>query len=259
MPSSDAPAAGSKVRFGRRNVLLLAAAFVVIEWRVDRPLVRLSLLRSAPLVRANIAALLLFGCATVFNVVNTLYEQNVLGWSPLRTGLVFMAASITTGLIAPRVGAVATRIGPTCVILAGSLAMLGSYLVFLTTGTTTDYPIILTSLILMGAGFALAHPALNIQALAGVADREQGLASGLIGSSFQIGGAIVLAISTAATLAVTHPQADPEATVTGLHAGMWVAVAGAALIALIAVTALLTQRRQRSALSDCQVALDRPA
>src|SRR5207248_7175323 len=135
----------------------LLGAFVVVEQRVDQPLIRLALLRSAPIVRANVCALLLFGGATVFNVVNTLYEQDVLGWGPLKTGIVFMVASITTGLLAPRVGPIATRIGATWVVLAGSLAMVGSYLVFLTTGTTTSYAVIIVALALTGAGFALAY------------------------------------------------------------------------------------------------------
>src|SRR3954471_20086770 len=61
----------------------LLAAFVVIERTVEQPLVRLAILRSPSLVRANVAALLLFGCATTFNVVRTLYAQDVLGWDPL--------------------------------------------------------------------------------------------------------------------------------------------------------------------------------
>jgi len=223
----------------------LLGAFVVVEQRVDQPLIRLALLRSAPIVRANVCALLLFGGATVFNVVNTLYEQDVLGWGPLKTGIVFMVASITTGLLAPRVGPIATRIGATWVVLAGALAMVGSYLVFLTTGTTTSYAVIIVALALTGAGFALAYPALNIQALSGVADAEQGLASGLVGSSFQIGGALVLAISTAVTLAFTPAHATAAQTVRGLHAGLAVALVGAGLIALLSAATLLTQRRNR--------------
>jgi MFS family permease len=155
-----------------------------------------------------------------------------------------MVASITTGLLAPHVGALATRIGPTWVVLAGAFAMLGSYLIFLATGANTSYPVILASLVLMGAGFALAYPALNIQALAGVRDDEQGLASGLVGSSFQIGGAVLLAVSTAATIAFTPAHAGANHSVHGLHAGMGVAVAGAGLMALIAASALLAQRRR---------------
>jgi predicted MFS family arabinose efflux permease len=225
----------------------LLGAFVVIERTVERPLVRLGLLRSPRLVRACVGALLLFGCATVFNVVNTLYEQNVLGWGPLKTGSVFMVASITTGVLAPRAGAIATRVGAMWVVLAGALAMAASYLVFLATGTTTSYPVIVTSLVLMGAAFALAHPALNIEALAGVADEEQGLAAGLVGSSFQIGGAVVLAIATAVILAHTPAHPSGAQAVHGLHGGMLVAVVGASLIVLVATMALLRGRRRRPA------------
>ncbi|HVW88524.1 MAG TPA: MFS transporter [Gaiellaceae bacterium] len=217
----------------------LLAAFVALERTVAQPLVRLALLRSATLVRANVGALLLFGCATVFNVVNTLYEQDVLGWGPLKTGLVFMAASITTALLAPRIGPIATRLDPDWLLLAGGVAMLASFLAFLATGTTTSYPPIVASLVLMGAGFALAYPSLNIQALAGVADAEQGLASGLVGSSLQIGGAVLLAISTAATLAATPARAGAHELVHGLHAGMCVALAGAGLITLVTAGALV--------------------
>src|SRR5206468_3769048 len=81
------------------------AAFVYVEGRVERPLVRLGILRSTLLVRANLGAALLFGGATAFNVVNTLYLQDVLGWSPLETGLAFMASSLVTGVVRPRTGA----------------------------------------------------------------------------------------------------------------------------------------------------------
>jgi MFS family permease len=238
----EAPTAGWLSPETVAELVLAAAlllAFVAIERTVAQPLVRLALLRSATLVRANLGALLLFGCATVFNVVNTLYEQDVLGWGPLKTGLVFMAASITTGLLAPRMGPIATRLDPDWLLLAGGVAMVASFLVFLATGETTSYPLIVSSLVLMGAGFALAYPSLNIQALAGVADAEQGLASGLVGSSLQIGGAVLLAISTAATLASTPVRAGADQVVHGLHAGMCVALAGAALITLVTATALV--------------------
>jgi MFS family permease len=226
---------------------VLLTAFVLIERTVEQPLVHLAVLRSPSLVGANLGAFLLFGCATTFNVVRTLYAQDELGWGPLKTGVVFLAASIATGLLAPRVGTIVTRIGATGTILAGALTLIASYLLFLAEGTTTNYPMIIGSLALAGAGFALAYPALNIKALSGVPDHEQGLASGLVGSSFQIGGAVVLAISTAMTLA--HTPADPTAgqAVHGLHAGMAAAVAGASLIAVTSLIVLLAQRRRACA------------
>lgn len=126
----EAPASGwlsIRTGAGLAAAAVLLGAFVAIERTVEQPLVRLALLRSAPLVRANLGALLLFGCATVFNVANTLYEQNALGWSPLKTGIVFMVARITTGALAPCVGAIGTRIGTKRVLLLGGLASLASY------------------------------------------------------------------------------------------------------------------------------------
>src|SRR3954447_5317278 len=220
----------------------LLAAFVAIERTVEQPLVRLAILRSPSLVPADGAALLLFGCATTFNVVRTLYAQVVLGWGPLKTGIVFLAASITTGLLAPRVGGIVGRIGATATVLAGAVALLGCYALFLTAGAHTNYAIDIVSLALAGAGFALAYPALNIEALRGIADHEQGLASGLVGSSFQIGGAILLAISTAATVAHTPAHATAAQTVHGLHAGMAVAIVAAGLIAVVSAAALLRSK-----------------
>lgn len=171
-----------------------------------------------------------------------------------------MVASISTGLLAPRVGAISTRIGANSVLLLGAVASLASYALWLLTGATTSYAVIVVSLVLQGAGFALAYPALNIQALAGVADDEQGLASGLVGSSFQFGGALLLAVATAATVASTPAHATTSQMVHGLHAGMGVAVAAAGLIGLTAVVGLLTERRRDTPPTSCQTpALERAA
>jgi MFS family permease len=241
----EAPSIGWTSYPTLRTLALSAAlltTFVAIERTVAQPLVRLAILRSPSLVAANVGALLLFGCATTFNVVRTLYAQNVLGWGPLKTGIVFLAASLTTATVAPRVGAIVGRIGPTATVLAGALALLGCYTLFLIAGPTTNYAIDIASLSLAGAGFALAYPALNIEALRGVADHEQGLASGLVGSSFQIGGAVLLAISTAATLSHTPAHATAAQTVHGLHAGMAVAIIAAVLIAVVSAAALLRSK-----------------
>jgi MFS family permease len=154
-----------------------------------------------------------------------------------------MVASITTAVVAPRAGALSTRVGVGWVLLAGALASLASYLLWLVTGASTSYTVIVGALVLQGAGFALAFPALNIQALGGVPDREQGLASGLVGTSFQIGGALLLAVGTAAALAVTPAHPNTTETLHGLHASMLVAVIAASLIAAIATSTLLQERR----------------
>jgi MFS family permease len=223
---------------------VLAALFVAVENKVEQPLVRLGILRSGLLVRANLGSLLLFGSATALNFITTLYLQDVLGWSPLKTGLIFMSSSLVTAVVGPRAGALATRIGAAPILLSGALAIVGSSLVFLDIGTSANYKVILASRLLAGLGFGLAYPTLNIQALTGVRDDEQGLASGLVGSSFQIGGAIVLAISTATILARTPAGVHASATVHGFTAGVYVAAAAGCLLEVIAIAGWRDERRR---------------
>jgi MFS family permease len=226
----------------------LITGFVRVERRVERPLVRLGILRSALLVRANLGSALLFGGATAFNVINTLYLQDVLGWSPLATGLAFMASSLVTAIVGPRAGALASRIGADVLALGGGVATLCASLVLLRVGTSTDLALILAARLLAGFGFALAYPSLNIQALSGVRNDEQGLASGLVGSSFQIGGAIVLAIATAVVVGATPDHPTAMQTVTGFKAGIYVTAAANGMLILVSLYGMLAERGRRAAL-----------
>ena len=223
---------------------VLVALFIFVEHTVQQPLVRLGILRSGLLIRANVGSLLLFGSATALDFITTLYLQDVLGWGPLKTGLAFTASSLVTAAIAPRAGALATRIGTTPILLAGTVALVGSSVVFLDIGLSSDYAVVVGSRLLAGLGFGLAYPALNIQALSGVRDEEQGLASGLVGSSFQIGGAIVLSITTATILARTPADATPAASVHAFTAGVYVSLASACLLVATAVGGWCSERRR---------------
>jgi hypothetical protein len=225
---------------------LLLTVFVVVERSVEQPLVRFGILRSAVLVRANAGAMLLFGCATGLNFITTLYLQDLLGWGPLKTGLYFMFSGLATAAVGPWAGALITRIGSTPIILAGAVATLASSAVFLDIGVSSNSEVIVASRLLAGLGFGLAYPALNIQALNRVHDDEQGLASGLVGSSFQIGGAIVLAITTATLLAHTPAQASAAQTLHGFHTAVWVTAVTAALFVLLAFAGLLSRWRSAS-------------
>src|SRR3982751_1105728 len=227
--------------------ILLGALFVAIEERVAQPLVRLGILRSGLLIRANLGSLLLFGSATALNFITTLYLQDVLGWGPLKTGLIFMTSSLVTAVVGPRAGALATRIGATPILLAGAVATVGSSLVFVDIGVSSDYRVIVASRLLAGLGFGLAYPTLNIQALTGVRDDEHGLASGLVGSSFQLGGAIVLAITTATILAQTPAAATSAETVHAFTAGTYISAAAACLLVVIAVAGWRAERRAPAA------------
>jgi MFS family permease len=197
----DAPSAGwlsARTLGSFALVAALIAAFVAIERRVAHPLVRLGILRNRRLVRANLGALAVTGSYIGFQFIGTLYVQVVLGWSPLSMALAFLPAGLIVAFGGPRVGGLVNRFGTAPVVAGGFVAFLAAYLLFLRIdGEPRYFNVILPTILLLGAGFALAFPTLNIQATSGVADDEQGLASGLVQTAFQIGGAIALAGVTA--------------------------------------------------------------
>jgi MFS family permease len=105
----------------------LLSAFVAIELRTRQPLVRLGLLRSGALARANISALVVFGSYVGFQFVGTLYLQALLGWSPIGTALAFLPGGLIVAFLSPRVGALADRFGTERVIAVGLAAFVAGY------------------------------------------------------------------------------------------------------------------------------------
>ncbi|MBX6354569.1 MAG: MFS transporter [Micromonosporaceae bacterium] len=215
-------------------VVALAAAFVVVERRTAHPLVRLGVLRSSSLVRANVAALTVFGAYVGFQFIGTLYMQNLLGWSPLEMALAFLPGGLIVTFGGQRTGGLVNRIGSARVLVLGALAFVAGYALFLRIGPEPHYlSEILPSILLVGTGFALSFPAFNIQATAGVADHEQGLASGLVQTSFQIGGAVGLAAVTAVVAAYGGATAQtPEAVLHSYYPAL-AAVTGVAVVGLL--------------------------
>src|SRR5690348_7870461 len=178
--------------------IALLGAFLAVERRSRDPLVRLGIFRSGELTRANLGAMVLFGSYVSFQFLVTQYLQIMAGWSALGTALAFLPAGVLVAVSTPQMGSVLDRFGPARVAAAGFACLAAGYTLFLRVGPAPDYPaVILPSLLLIGAAFGLGFTALNILATAGVADHEQGLASGILQTSFQVGGAIVLAVITA--------------------------------------------------------------
>ncbi|WP_219466829.1 MFS transporter [Nonomuraea rhizosphaerae] len=179
-------------------VAVLLGLFVLTELRMRHPLVRLGILRSGPLVRANLGLLILFGSYVAFQFVAMQYFQNFLGWSALGTALAFLPAGVLVAVTSTKMGDFADRFGTGKLIVIGSAALAGGYAFFL--GIDSDPSLaglVIPGMLLMGIAFALSFPSLNIQATNGVDDDEQGLASGLLNTSGQVGGAIVLAVVSA--------------------------------------------------------------
>jgi EmrB/QacA subfamily drug resistance transporter len=227
-------------------VAVLIAAFVLIEQRVAHPLLRLGILRNRSVIAADVAAMVMFGSYIGFQFIGTMYLQSLLGWSPLSMALAFLPAGLIVAFGGPRAGALVNRFGAARVVTVGLTSLAVGYALFLRIGAQPNYAAtILPSMLLLGFGFALAFPALNIQATTGVADDEQGLASGLVQTAFQVGGAITLAVVTVVINANTHGTST-AAVLAGYHPALLL-VLSVALAGVVATAALggLRVRRDR--------------
>ncbi|MGH3463423.1 MAG: MFS transporter [Kribbellaceae bacterium] len=204
--------------------LLLLAAFVAIERRSAAPLVRLGILRSAALVRANLGALLLVGSFMGFQFVTVLYLQELRGWSEIETGLALAVIGIDAILAPTLTPVLVNRFGNHRVVFGGLVLAAAAYALFLPLGPDWTYAAMLPAFLLLGGAFALAYGPLTIAATDGVAEREQGLASGLLTSSFQFGAALGLAV---VTLVISgHAEQDLDAFRSALLVPLAVAAAG---------------------------------
>ncbi|MEV0112782.1 MFS transporter [Streptomyces sp. NPDC050844] len=227
---------------------VLLAVFVRIELRTPSPLIRLGVLRSGPQLRAQIGAMTFFGGYVSFQFLATQYFQSLLGWSALETALAFLPAGALVALSSTKVGSVIDRFGTPRVIVAGFALLVASYVLFLRVTLTPSYAsMVLPSMILLGFACALVFPSLNIQATNGVDDDEQGMVSGLLNTSIQVGGAIFLAVVTAViTAAGDGAGSSPQAVLDSYRPGLIVVTAIAVAGLLITLTGLRTRRTPES-------------
>jgi EmrB/QacA subfamily drug resistance transporter len=223
----------------------LFAAFAVIERRSSHPLLRLGILRSGRLARANLGVMVFFGGYLGFQFVVMLYLQSVLGWSALQTALGFLPAALIVAFGSPRMDPLIDRVGTPRTIAAGVIAHVAAYVLFLVVDRDAPYVVgVLPSMILLGIGFTLAFASFNIQATAGIPDDEQGLAGGLLNTSVQVGGAIGLAIVTAVLVASGQGHTGPDALLAGFTPALAV-VTGFAVAGLLIALSGLVRRRDR--------------
>ena len=175
---------------------VLLALFVRHEQRSPAPLVRLGIFRHARLVRTNLAGLLYMGAFFGFQFLVTLYLQDLRGWSPLETGLTFAIMGIDLVLAPLLTPSLVRRFGNVPVMVAGFASATLAFALFLRVDDDWGYLHMLPMLLLVGVAFALAYGPLTLAATEGVEESEQGLAGGLLYTSFQFGAALGLALVT---------------------------------------------------------------
>ena len=226
-------------------VAALLITFVVIERRSVDPLVPLGIFRSGPLTRANIGALTLFGSYVSFQFLVTQYLQTLASWSAIATALAFLPAGVMVAVLSTRMSAIIGRFGTARVSVLAFASLVAGYAVFLRVGVQPDYPsVILPAVVLIGIAFGLGFSALSLAATDGVADAEQGLAASLFQTSFQVGGAIVLAVVTAVVDAGGASRiTSAQATLGAYRPALAVITVVSALGAVAALSGLRSARR----------------
>jgi EmrB/QacA subfamily drug resistance transporter len=248
-----------------QTVSLLAAAvallgvFTAIELRSHAPLVPFRIFRKRTLSGANAVGLMVGGSLFAMFFFITLYMQQVLDYSAIKAGLSYLPLSVAIILSAGIASQLVTRIGFKPVLAAG-LVLVAAGLVWFSQvsvdgGFTTD---ILGPSLLAAVGLGFAFVTTTIAAVSGIGDHEQGLASGLINTSQQIGGALGLAVL--ATIANSRTESvlqdaggDAGALPGALVEGFQSAFLGAAAIAVIGLVLTLILIRGRD--SRAHVAL----
>jgi len=222
----------------------LIAAFLVVEARSKAPLLPMRIFRLRTLAASNASGLLMGAAVFSQFFLLTLYMQQVLHYSALKTGVAYIALTVTIVLFSAVSQALVTRVGIRPILSAGLALTAASIVLFARLPVNGHYwPDLLPAFLLSGIGLALAFVPISIGGLTGVRPADAGIAAGLINTTQQIGGAIGVAVAT--TVATTYTNhfvsAHPGSSATsgaalthGFEIAFYVLAALAALGAVVA-------------------------
>jgi EmrB/QacA subfamily drug resistance transporter len=229
--------------------LALLVGFVARQARIETPLMPLRLFRSRSVSGANVVqALLVAGMFGMF-FLGALYLQQVLGYDALEVGLAFLPATLVMGVMSLRFsGPLTMRFGPQRTLIPSLVSIGLGLLLFARTPVDGNYWLdVLPPMALIGFGAGLGFPSLMTLAMSGATPSDSGLASGLVNTSVQVGGAIGLAVlATFASERTSDLRAGGESLASALNSGYHLAyLIGAALVLVATVVALTVLRPER--------------
>ena len=236
---------------------VLLIAFVVVEARAKDPLMPFGIFRISTVAGANVAGLLLGAVVFANFFLLTLYVQQVLHWSALKTGITFVATAGTAILWAGLAQALVTRVGAKAVMAVGFVGMIAGMLWYTQIPVHASYASdLLPGYLLVGFALPFTFIPVSIAALAGVRSHEAGLASGLINTAQQVGGAIGVAVTSSMLISrsnhLLHSGTTFSAAFTsGAQWAFWVCM-GIAVVGLAATLVLL--RPEELAATEAQSA-----
>jgi EmrB/QacA subfamily drug resistance transporter len=220
------------------------AIFVVLELRQRLPMLDLSLFRNPTFAGAN--SVMFFVGLAMFGIFffNSLFLQNILGYSAIQTGATFLPMTVLIILVAPQAGRLSDTVGPRWLMGLGMLLVTGSLLVFSTLDVGSSFWHILPGLLIGGFGMALVMTPTTAAAMGSVPVAKAGVGSAVINSMRQVGGSLGIAVMGAVVATQIHPgRGNPqEQFVTGYHHALYV---GAVISLAGAILAVATIRQVR--------------
>jgi EmrB/QacA subfamily drug resistance transporter len=237
--------AGKTVSFFAASIVMLVG-FLAWEQRHPEPLMRLGILRIKTVSGANVAGFIMGTATFSLFLMLTLYMQQVLGYSPMKTGVGYLAVAGTAIFTSAIAAQLVTRIGVKPVLAIGMTSLTGGLVYFTQVSVGGSYLAdLLPGFLLIAVGLGFSFVPISIAALAGIQPAEAGLASGLINTSQQIGGALgIAALSTIATSRTSDALAGgatrTQALVDGFHCAFFAGV----ILAAIGIVAALTLIRR---------------
>jgi EmrB/QacA subfamily drug resistance transporter len=244
-PAADLGWGASRtLTLGAVSVVLLAG-FLAREATARNPLMPLRIFRSRNVTGANLVQVL--SVAGMFGMffLGALYLQRILGYDALETGLAFLPVTLIMGTLSVRYSEpLITRFGARGTLVPGLLAIMAGLIVFAQAPVGGDYVThVLPVMVLLGAGAGLCFPALMGLAMSGATPQDAGLASGLVNTTAQVGGALGLAVL--ATLSTSRSkelvaggESTASALTSGYHLAFWIAAALVAAAVAVALTVL---------------------
>jgi EmrB/QacA subfamily drug resistance transporter len=237
--------------------VVVLAAFVLIEYRSKAPLMPLGFLRRSSIFEANAVGLLQVAASVGMIFILTNYFQQILGYSALSAGLAFVPIGVVflvvSGFLSARL---VNRFSVKTILISGMTLQTIGYLLLSRISLTENYLGLLGLMLLNGFGTGLGFTAINIAALTGTKRGEEGLASGLINTSRQIGGpiglAILLTVANFETPGQTGQLVVHSATAAAIVTGFDYAFLAAALLTGIGIifAALLKQQKHYQSLDN---------
>ncbi len=238
------------------GAFVLIAAFVIIEWRRKDPLVPLRIFSNHSLAASDATLLLVAAALFGMFLFNTLYLQQVLGYSALQTGVASLPLSLTIIGASTAASRVLDRFTPKAVLVTGLVIATGGFIFFTQVSGSGDYTShVLPAMVMLGLGLGMTFVPATIAATTGVAPRDSGLASGLLNTTQQVGGSIGLAVLSAVSATRVADALHGGATLpVALTHGFTGAFTVAALLcAASAVLALILLPRHKRAVENEQV------